>query len=366
MTFTLSPGELALLVRTVEVLLSPHDFPNTLAWRTEAARLVQSLIGNDSTLFTLPEDPEPLCCWSAPHDLIPRGLEFVGHDPMDRFIDSYGSRTWSQRGILACFPGGRAFYESTDIYHGYFVPCKILDAIGVIGGAAGGMPENPTLMCYGARRNARFAGDRGVWLLRFLWAPLTSGWAAWHATAEARQTLGAAVDSLESGLAVFTGDGLLVHQNRRLTEWLRRDRSGVLGTTTRKVAAAVSASRIGPGDSPVCRLVEAEVGRFRVNGANGRTPFGREDAVVVVVTRESTPERGADPRALRLRFALTFAEARVAVLMAEGHRNDEIAAVLNVSPHTVRHQTERVLRKLGLESRAQVAGTLRRRLGGPE
>lgn len=363
MTFALSPGELSLLNRSIAVLLSPHDFPNTMAWRTEAARLVQTLIGNDTTVITLPEDPEPLCCWSAPHDLIPRGLEFLGRDPGDSYIDRLPSRAWTHRGVLESAPGGRRAYLATNIYHGYFKPCRVLDAIGVYGGKTGGMLENPTILCYGSEEGARFANDRGAWLLSFLWAPLTAGWAAWHATVETRQTLGAAVDALGSGLAVYDVSGALIHQNRCLTDWFRGDRDGQLRFAVDEVAAAVSGSRALSRRS-VSRVVVAKAGGYRINGALGRTPFGRDDAVLVSVTPvPKTWTLIADQSDLRHRFGLTDAEARVAALVAEGRRNDDIATLLGVSPHTVRHQTERVLRKLRVDSRVQVAGRLGRPVG---
>lgn len=52
---------------------------------------------------------------------------------------------------------------------------------------------------------------------------------------------------------------------------------------------------------------------------------------------------------------LTKREAEVAALVAEGHSNKEIAAVLVVSPRTVGGHVERILAKLGFTSRTQIA-----------
>ncbi len=62
--------------------------------------------------------------------------------------------------------------------------------------------------------------------------------------------------------------------------------------------------------------------------------------------------------AVRLRHGLTKREAEVALLLAEGRSNADVAAQLFVSPHTARHHVENVLGKLGLTSRAAVAARL--------
>jgi DNA-binding CsgD family transcriptional regulator len=66
--------------------------------------------------------------------------------------------------------------------------------------------------------------------------------------------------------------------------------------------------------------------------------------------------------AIQARFTLTPREAEVALLLAEGLDNQRIAELLSISPHTARRHTERVLRGLGIASRAAVAVTLLRQL----
>ena len=51
---------------------------------------------------------------------------------------------------------------------------------------------------------------------------------------------------------------------------------------------------------------------------------------------------------------LSRCERRVALLMAAGKSNLEIAASLHVSVHTVKTQVKSILRKLGMQSRWQV------------
>jgi DNA-binding NarL/FixJ family response regulator len=58
------------------------------------------------------------------------------------------------------------------------------------------------------------------------------------------------------------------------------------------------------------------------------------------------------------REPLTSQETRVAVLVAQGMKNREVAAALFVSPKTVEHHLGAVLRKRGLRSRTELARVL--------
>jgi DNA-binding CsgD family transcriptional regulator len=59
------------------------------------------------------------------------------------------------------------------------------------------------------------------------------------------------------------------------------------------------------------------------------------------------------------RAALTEAERRIALLVAEGRTNREVAAALFVTEHTVEGALTRVYQKLGVRSRAELAARLR-------
>ena len=63
---------------------------------------------------------------------------------------------------------------------------------------------------------------------------------------------------------------------------------------------------------------------------------------------------GEDAVRLRDRYGLTGREIEVTRLLLRGETNREIADRLNISEHTARHHTERVLGKLGIRSRAAI------------
>jgi DNA-binding CsgD family transcriptional regulator len=62
---------------------------------------------------------------------------------------------------------------------------------------------------------------------------------------------------------------------------------------------------------------------------------------------------------LQAHFGLTERETEVAFLLAQGRSNVAIAKALDISTHTARHHTQRVLAKLKVHSRAEAGAKLR-------
>ena len=81
---------------------------------------------------------------------------------------------------------------------------------------------------------------------------------------------------------------------------------------------------------------------------------------VVLVAIERHPDAYPSYRELQAAFRLTRAEARVATLLAERMSNREIARELDVTGHTARKHTEKVLLKLGIHRRTEVRRVLMR------
>jgi ATP/maltotriose-dependent transcriptional regulator MalT len=81
-----------------------------------------------------------------------------------------------------------------------------------------------------------------------------------------------------------------------------------------------------------------------------------------VAPREQAHQNGQVPEdgalGLSEQFGLSLRELEVALLLAQGLSNREIAATVRVSTHTARHHTQHVLGKLGVRSRARAAAVI--------
>lgn len=100
--------------------------------------------------------------------------------------------------------------------------------------------------------------------------------------------------------------------------------------------------------------VQTERGRYTMRLVLLSRNAALPGAVAAVVVRwRASAEESA--RRLGDAYALTARELDVVRLLLDGRANDEIANALNISAHTARHHTQRVLEKLGVHSRAAIA-----------
>lgn len=118
------------------------------------------------------------------------------------------------------------------------------------------------------------------------------------------------------------------------------------------------AAQLAEGVAALRRLLEQHAGRGALPAAGtearSRPSGGRHRPAAAT----SGPAPMADAM-LPARYRLTARECQVALLLAEGRSNSDIAAALGISPHTARHHTENVMAKLGARSRAEVGALVR-------
>jgi DNA-binding CsgD family transcriptional regulator len=169
-----------------------------------------------------------------------------------------------------------------------------------------------------------------------------------------RSTLGEAFDEVETGMAVFGGDGLReVSRNTRLDELLEEEpeRGRLLDLIARQAKlAADSGGNLREDD----RELTLSGGTYRLVTSRAAAGTLFPDAAVLVLLDRLSPALPTTQE-LRVSFGLRGREPQVALLAAEGLSNAAIAERLRLSAHTVRHYLERVLDRLGLHSRKALA-----------
>lgn len=175
---------------------------------------------------------------------------------------------------------------------------------------------------------------------------------------QARRPLARLLDTLGNPALVCDMAGAVIHQTPALQALLAAEPESqaimdALGAVVRESVSQVEERLAGVHAlSGPAREVATARSRYAVRGVLHSPGSGTESFVVAIA--EPMGPRLRTEADLRERYALTSAEVRVALLLARGKQNAEIAAALALSPHTVRRHTERILAKLRVRSRSEV------------
>lgn len=137
-------------------------------------------------------------------------------------------------------------------------------------------------------------------------------------------------------------------------------RASVLDAAIRRAAAeAVPVEEFLGGQVAHRVSVRTPSADYHIRAIRVRRDAGPRALILVSLDRESS-QSAMDDRAGAY-LGLTAREAEVATLLAQRRTNREIAEALGISERTARQHTERVLRKVGVDRRTDVAGALQRR-----
>ena len=175
------------------------------------------------------------------------------------------------------------------------------------------------------------------------------------------------LETLSDGVATFTSDGVLLHRNPVVAELLgsTRGASALLDAMSASVAALREehespAGTSGDGRAAVTGKVDFDGEPLHVQACllAGRGEDGKPVALVVVTRPQRHRTVGDSAKKAGARYKLTKREIEVAMRLGQRRSNCEIAVDLGLSEHTVRHHTERILRKMGATSRTEVASLI--------
>lgn len=176
-----------------------------------------------------------------------------------------------------------------------------------------------------------------------------------------RMPLARVLEHASEPLVIADPDGYLLHGSAAARHLMQRavhreHLEGEIRAMVRDAADRLSGARMdGPG--PILQR-EVELGGevYHLRGSCLMDAPEADQPFLIITVVRCEPSR---EHHLRERYRLTRREARIALLLAERKTNLEISGELRLSPHTVRHHTERVLAKLGVTSRIQVGAIVR-------
>jgi DNA-binding CsgD family transcriptional regulator len=364
MSFCLSAEDLEHLTDATRILLSPLDFSTVDEWRSAVTRQLKQLLGADSAGFLLPVT-EGIALYSEEHD--PVALSKYPELTPPALSD--GTPIWARSielGVTTLREGYGADYDAylrTPYHNEFAAPNGAFDTLGAWCSLGGADPTSAASLQFWHSHPARRSfGDRELRLLKHLLPAFRAGvqaQLAWrHYAADLLNTL----DSLEEPALVGDLSGGVVHQTPALTALLQTDPDGeqLWAAMLDLLAEVRSLARPSAGRSRppvVLRPAVTCTGQYRVRAClYGESLAG--NGTLVVIALECLSPRTPSPEALRAEYGLTPAEVRVALLLARGKSNVEIAQELFISPHTSKRHTEHVLQKLGARSRAEVGSKI--------
>lgn len=358
------------------VMLSPLSAASIDDWRREVNRVVRDLFAADKTVFLLPGGLNLFFSEDAPS--LASGVEdYVaayatdGIHLKDPIVDQWQHMrraegvdvfTWSVNERMI----GRIGHSMKDseMVSGVIASHGVEDFTGTYVTTPVG--EVLLWMLYDDREKHRF-GEGSVSVLRALLPSFKAGLDALIRLDAQR----VALDQFAEPMTVLSADRREIHRNRALAALYDADPESEkirievvrLGTAVLVVGPPGSGSGSPYADStpggspfvPALRSVSTSRDRYDLKGTMlPPGAFGNDPTVLVTVTRVGAPELPT-PDALRDRYGITKREAEVALLVARGLSNDDIADALFLSPHTARRHTANLFEKLGVNSRKALA-----------
>ncbi len=366
MAATLTPAVLARLESTSRALLSPLAFDDTDTWRRAVNAEFGALLGGSHTLFRLPtgdgghytDDGEDLVAglMTFAQDVTPDMITYWDEAPNVWHTDrrELGIEAFSWDVVAEVVRRGGLDVGRAPVWNEVFFRHGVRDYAGLITTR----PEGDAILwSLGPRLGTTDGGLQGP-MLRMLAPAFRAGLDALDRLAAHR----AALDAVGEPLAAYDADGREVFRSAALGDLLAADPEAAtveaaLGALARQ-ARRVGFGRRGETAAGVPVAAEVTTARTAYRLRVALLPAGAlhpTEAFLVSVA----PARGLHvlpaPDALRQSLGLTRREAEVALLVARGLSNAEIADRLFVSVHTVRHHVEAVMGKLELTGRGREA-----------
>lgn len=344
-------------------MLAPLEAETADTWRKQVNEAVRDLVGGDESISLLPtgnrlflseEDPDLA---QGVEDFIteysPSGI--LVSDPVvnlwQRMRRESTMETFSWASNARMIGGVGYRMEDSPMISDVLAARGIRDFVGMSPDVAFG--DVLVWILFKRHDQARF-GEHTQMLLHTLLPQLKAGLDSLIRFDAQRASL----DELSDAVIVYGADRREIHRNASFVRLcgLDPDHESIIGAT-RSIANSLH-PLVFPGRRashvPGIRKITTASASYELKGTLlPPGAFGGDASVMVLVTRVGVELPDSDT--LRERFGLSRREAEVALLLAEGLSNADIADRLFLSPHTARRHTANIYDKLGVNTRKGLA-----------
>ncbi|HEU4697543.1 MAG TPA: LuxR C-terminal-related transcriptional regulator [Gemmatimonadales bacterium] len=379
MTLRLSAADAGRLSAVAEALLTPVDGAGVRGWALGVERRLRELFPGTNAIVTWPEgdrlrfESETLDDGTRRRLIELSGADtttglFLNVDPAvtawHRWRREQRVEVWSDASNRSTLARLGFDFRTSTWYNDGLVAAGLCD----FGGISTLTPTSEFFLCYGYDRFGRqpLNEEDRLTLLALLLPAVRAGHHALaaHRAQQPPAGEGAAGDASEA-LLVTGADGRVVHRTPALgrllleepeRERVEREMAAMAGELVRLRRRRAGEGVLAPG---AVRTVVTAHARWTLRASYVTADPG--DATVRVAAEAARLEPPPVTAVVRT-LGLTRREAEVARLLARRMSDAELAAALGISWHTARRHSERVLQKLGVDSRTKVGAAL---LGQP-
>ncbi|MBA3854847.1 MAG: hypothetical protein C0503_10550 [Gemmatimonas sp.] len=348
----LSASDEQAVARVTRLLTSPFDAASVDEWRRRVNDELKAALGAEQAAFMLPlaghallysEELDPDIAAKYP-DLQPPDL---------RDGRSIWQAALEQRVVTCRTIYGREYgnYERSPYYQEYAAPNRCNDVVAALGSLGGATPHLLAgVQLWRDNSSRRRFGRRELTMLRRIEPALRTAVAMQVRFVEHRRSVVGVLDALGERAMLMDAGGRTLHCTPAMAAELSREPAALL---------LREAIRSLTGPAPHSRVPAIAVGDWRLRRCEVPPPTSTTPALTLLVLERRRAER-LSAESLRKKYGLTVSESRVALLLADGASNNQVAAALGSRPATARRHTEKVLAKMRISRRAEVAGRVLR------
>lgn len=366
-----------------EALLSPLSNPSPREWQLRCNEATRAYLGAEHSAFSVPSPgaaPLPVAGSALPpvySNDTPVTFEERVHEVMvacfSSDLDPYLTRAVRRR--LERGPGAYHLDElltpqqqdRSVAVQEVFRPAGMPYMVGL----SLPLPEGEATQWLGfEHRDAAGYSEEGLQKLWLLVPAFVRGVEMVRAAMDRDRSLLTHFDLLQQPVAVYDIRGRRKHRNRALETVLAEEPEAErVGAVIDSLAKTFRDRHHGPARAQdplrveVETRIETRAGSYALWGGYGPAdPAGEPSILIQLESLRRVPQ----PETIEERYGLTPREAAVALLLAEGYSDKAVAKELDISWHTARTHAKRVLGKLEISSRAEIALFLVRQAPTPD